>query len=263
MDKRSETTVSEFSNSIDKTLSVIDCIFQCESTFNTIQKKLNLPKATLHRILQSLEKYEYIEKTDPSGKYRLGLKFVYYGESVKSQQTLPTIAEGYLKKLALSTGESSSLTVLYQEHCMSLVMCHGEESALTSNLLPFPSLNCSASGKLFLSTRTDEELKAYFTNQTIRKLTLNTITTYKEFKEEQKKILEGGISFDDEENEYGLYCMSVPLYNHTGQINANIGITAPKSRLLIKNISDIENEVRKTGKIISDILTKTKCECPY
>ena len=263
MKREPEPATAEFSNSIDKTLSVIDCISRSESTFNTIQKELNLPKATLHRILQSLERYEYIEKLEPSGKYRLGIKFVFYGESVKAQQSMATIAEEYLKQLSLQTGEASSLTVLYQEHCMSLATCRGEDSALTSNLLPFPGLNCSASGKLFLSTRTEEELKAFFANQELQKLTPHTITTYQAIKQEQKKILESGISYDNEENEYGLYCMSVPLYNHTGPIHANIGITAPKSRLFMKNVSDIEAAVRAAAKAISEALTKAKCECPY
>jgi len=253
----------EFSNSIEKTIGVIECIFEKESTFIEIQKKLNLPKATLHRILQTLETYDLIEKVSPSDTYRLGLKFIYYSEAVKSRLSLPAVAEPYLKELAASIGESSSLTVFYQNRCLTLVTCSGEESALTSNLLPFPALNCSASGKLFLSTWDDEALKAYFESGELAKPTHKTITTFDDFKKEQKKILEKGISYDNEENEYGLYCMSVPLYNHTGQINANIGITAPKSRLFMKDIRRIESQVRQAADKISKILKKAKIECIY
>ena len=77
MEPKDKAKSTEFTNSIDKTLSVIDCIFEEESTFNDIQKKLSLPKATLHRILQSLEDHELIEKVIPGDSYRLGLKFIY------------------------------------------------------------------------------------------------------------------------------------------------------------------------------------------
>lgn len=253
----------EFSNSIDKTLSVIDCIFEEESTFIDIQKKLNLPKATLHRILQSLEKYELIEKIPPTDCYRLGLKFIYYSEAVKTRLSIPSIAQPFLQSLSSALGETTGLSVLYQNHCMSLVSFRGEESALTSNLLPFPTLNCSAAGKLFLSTWTDEELRQYFADSDLKKLTYNTITTYEEFKEEQVRILEEGLAYDDEENEYGLFCISVPLFNHTGQINANIGITAPKSRLFTQDVDAITLQLKDTAREISDVLIKTKCVCPY
>lgn len=258
-----DTKNKEFSNSIDKTLGVIDCIFEEEGTFIDIQKKLNLPKATLHRILQSLEKYELIEKIPSTDCYRLGLKFIYYSEAVKTRLSIPSIAQPYLQALASSIREATALSVLYEDHCMSLVSCRGEDSALTSNLLPFPTLNCSASGKLFLATRSDKELKEYFAGGNLKKLTYNTIVTYEAFKEEQAKILEKGLAYDDEENEYGLFCISAPLFNHTGQINANIGITAPKSRLFTQDVDAIISQLKDTAREISDILIKTKCVCPY
>ncbi len=258
-----DTKTKEFSNSIDKTLSVIDCIFEEESTFIDIQKKLNLPKATLHRILQSLEKYELIEKVPSTGCYRLGLKFIYYSEAVKTRLSIPSIAQPFLQSLASTIGEATGLSVLYQNHCLSLVSCRGEESALTSNLLPFPMLYCSAAGKLFLSTWPDEKLKQYFENPDLKKLTYNTIITYEDFKKEQVQILEKGLAYDDEENEYGLFCISVPLFNHTGQINANIGITAPKSRLFTQDVDAITTQLKDTAREISDVLIRTKCVCPY
>lgn len=259
----SDTKNKEFSNSIDKTLSVIDCIFEEEGTFIDIQKKLNLPKATLHRILQSLEKYGLIEKVAPTDHYRLGLKFIYYSEAVKTRLSIPSIAQPFLQSLSASIGESAGLTVLFQEHCLSLASCRGEESALTSNLLPFPTLNCCSAGKLFLSSWSDEQLTEYFSNAHLKKLTHNTIITYDDFKKEQAKILKNGFSCDDEENEYGLFCLSVPLFNHTGQINANIGITAPKSRLFTKDVDAIILQLKDTAREISYVLIKTKCVCPY
>lgn len=263
MEPKDKVKPAEFSNSIDKTLSVIDCIFEEEGTFNDIQKKLNLPKATLHRILQSLESHDLIEKVTPGDTYRLGLKFIYYSEMVKKRLSLPSLAEGFLKALASDIGENTSLTVLYQQHCMSLIQCSGEDSALTSNLLPFPALNTCSSGKLFLSRWDDSSLRSFFSKHDLAKPTHNTIVTFEDFKTEQKRILENGISYDDEENEYGLFCMSVPLYNHRGPINANIGITAPKSRLMMKDTESIEEKLRNTAKTISDILVKIKFESPF
>ena len=135
----------------------------------------------------------------------MGLKFIYYSELVKKRLSLPSLAEGYLKDLALETGENTALTVLYQQRLYVPDSVRGEDSALTSNLLPFPALNTCSSGKLFLSRWDDSALRSYFSKPDPAKPTHNTIVTFEDFKAEQKKILENKIAYDDEENEYGLF----------------------------------------------------------
>ncbi|MCI8609243.1 MAG: IclR family transcriptional regulator [Firmicutes bacterium] len=250
-------------NAIDKTISVIDFISEGDVTFTDIQQALELPKATLHRILQSLELYDYIIRNADTEKYRLGKKFIYYGEVVKSQTSIVTIAEGPIKALAEKIGEHVGLSAYYQNHTMTLFSQAGDSSTLTSTLIPFSPLNCSASGKCYLSYMDDDALQNYFTNGPWVKKTVNSICTFADFKAEQARILERGIAYDDEEYEYGLYCMSVPLFNHQGPIFSNVGISAPKARLFMKGADEIEQALRKCGDEISKILTEIRYQPEY
>lgn len=254
---------SEQFNSIDKTLSVIDYIFGHESTFIEIQKELNLPKATLHRILQSLEDHEYIEKDAITNKYYLGLKFIYYGEGLKARLSLTDIAKESLVALAETIGESISLCILHEGMSLSLLFYRGEESALTSHLVPFSPLNCCASGKLFLSNMSDSDVEAYFNSNAPLRKTARTIMTLEDFLEEKEKIINENVSYDDEEYEYGLFCMSVPLYSYNGRIDASIGITAPKGRLFLKDKNLIKNMLVKTADEISERLVKMKYDFEF
>ena len=250
-------------NAIEKTLSVIDFISNHETTFAEIQKSLCLPKATLHRILQALELHEFIKKDDLTDCYKLGLKFIYYGESVKANTDLPSIVSDYLESFSREIGESSCLSVLYQNMVLTLSSFEGDSSALTSRLVPFSPLNCSASGKIFLSNFSDNRLTEYFESNAPIQKTLNSICSYDEFIEEKRKIKEKGISYDDEEYEYGLFCMSVPLHNHLGPINATIGITGPKARIFMKDLSSIEQELKSISEEISGQLKKIKYLSEY
>ena len=83
-------------------------------------------------------------------------------------------------------------------------------------------------------------------------------TTYEEFLEEKKNIIESGVSRDNEEYEYGLYCMSVPLHNHLGPMDATLGVTGPKARIFMKGVDDIEARLKDIAAVISEKLIKIK-----
>ena len=82
--------------------------------------------------------------------------------------------------------------------------------------------------------------------------------TYEEFLEEKQKIIESGVSRDNEEYEYGLYCMSVPLHNHLGPMDATLGVTGPKARIIMKGVDDIEARLKDIAAVISEKLIKIK-----
>lgn len=251
-------------NSIDKMLNVIDCIFEGqEVSFIDINKKLNIPKATLHRILSSMEKMEYVEKNKITDKYSLGVKFVYYGETVKSNMTITKITESILKDLAKTIGETVNIGILKNNRVLNILSVKGEESALTSKLIPISPLNCSAIGKIFLAVKNDQELISYFADKHYEKRTFKSISSVEDFKKEQKKILDSGISFDDEEYEQGLFCIAAPLRNHNGMLPAAVSVTGPKVRMEMKNIELIQKKLNEKVAIINEILTKMKFELDY
>ena len=251
-------------NSNDKMLNVIDCIFEDrEISFIDITKKLNIPKSTLNRILSSLVKSEFIEKNQTNEKYRLGFKFIYYSETIKSKLSIVNITEGIIKDLAKSTGETVNLGILYNDYVLNILSVKGEESALTSILIPMSPLNCSATGKIFLAYKNDLEQKEYFKNNHYEKRTIKTICTFEDFKKEQNQILKTAISCDNEEYEYGLFCIASPLKNHTGIINAAISITGPKVRMEIKGIDYIKKELSEKVTLVNEILIKIKFNLTY
>ncbi len=59
--------------------------------------------------------------------------------------------------------------------------------------------------------------------------------------------------YDDEEYEYGLYCISMPLCYYE-EIIATVSVTGPKTRLEIKGIEMIEEELKSAVTAISDLI---------
>ena len=59
---------------VDKTFEIIEYMYERGGGIgiSQISKELNLPKATIYRILTTLRKWGYVEKTEELDKYMLG-----------------------------------------------------------------------------------------------------------------------------------------------------------------------------------------------
>ncbi|MFA7367720.1 MAG: IclR family transcriptional regulator [Bacilli bacterium] len=244
---------------LDRALSVIEYIFKNKDvSFSMILKDLKISKSTLFRILYTLESHNYIKKDKETGRYSLGTLFVFYGEEVKYGLTLIKICEDILSTLANKVGESVNLNILYKELVLNVLSVEGEKSVLTSRLIPISPLNCSATGKIFLARKNNLELMNYFASDAWEKRTMNSITTYEDFLKEKEKILKDEISYDNEEYEYGLLCLAMPLRNHKGLMDAVISITGPLTRIKMKGIDELSEELKNSVNTINNILIKTK-----
>lgn len=233
---------------IDKALEVINYMYENGPVgISQISQDLQLPKATIYRILFTLSKWSFVEKDNENGKYFLGKSFIKYGSKVKSDMDIVTIAAPYIDNLSKKVGESVNLGILYEKYVLTVYNAVGEDFYLVSKLIPISPLNCSAMGKLYLAYCTEEKVIEYFKSNKAESRTINSIVDLDEFLIEREKIRREGVSYDNEEYEYGLSCIGVPIINCENDIIATISISGPTSRLKHKGIDYLKkslNEVR-------------------
>ncbi|MCT4621835.1 MAG: IclR family transcriptional regulator [Marinisporobacter sp.] len=244
---------------VERGLQIMNQLFLAEDAMGVteISQKLDLPKATVYRILNTLQQKNFIKKDEKTDKYELGLIFIQYGEKVKSKLNLKTIAKPFMKNLAEAIGESVNLGIYHEGNVITIYSEEGESSVLVSKLIPVSPLYCSSMGKIFLSTMTKEKIKSYFDTNKIQERTMNTITKYEDFMKEREDILRDVLSYDNEEYEYGLTCIACPIKNKEENIIAALSISGPTSRLKFKEMDDLIKEIRKTVDAISEQIKKT------
>lgn len=242
---------------VERTIQIINELFSADKPkgASELSTDLGLPKVTVFRILNTLYLQGLVEK-NKEDKYSLGLVFIQYGEKVKSKIDLKTLAEPVLNELSRLTGETVNLGILSEEYVVTVFSAEGESSALVSRLIPLSPLNCSSMGKIFLSTMTEKDAKAYF-DKHLEKRTFNTITKYEDFVTEKEKFMKSKVSYDIEEYEYGLGCVAAPIYNSSDKTVAAISLSGPLSRLKIKGIQNMVDEIQKASKAISDMLKQS------
>ncbi|MBS7335044.1 MAG: IclR family transcriptional regulator [Eubacteriales bacterium] len=249
------------SNSINvilRTFKILETLFNSAEPMgiSAIAAELKLPKVSTFRILSTLCECGAIEK-DSDDRYRLGLMFVRYGERVRSDITIRSLAEPYLMKLRDITQETVNLSILYEGYVINIASFSGESFIITSRALPLSPLYCSSSGKIFLAHMDQGEIKDYFSVPRPKR-TVRTITTYDEFISERQSILSLGISYDREEYEYGLYCIGAPVMGSDKKPVATISITGPSSRMELKGFDWLSKQVADNANMLSRTLLEAQ-----
>ncbi|WP_432408353.1 IclR family transcriptional regulator [Wukongibacter sp. M2B1] len=245
---------------VDRAVLILEEIFSADEYIGVseIAQNLDLPKATVYRILNTLYRRNFVDKDNDTDKYKLGLSFIQYGEKVKSKLNIKTISEEFMERLSKNVGETVNLGISHDGNIINIFSIEGESSALVSKLIPISPLHCSSTGKILLSQMTEEEIENYFDSHEIQKRTINTIVNYKDFRKEKEEILKEKIAFDNEEYEYGLTCIASPIINMKGETVAALSVSGPTSRLKFKGIDYIIDELKKISNGISVRLKETQ-----
>lgn len=240
---------------IDRASELLDFIYKSEESvgISDIAKTLNFPKATVFRILTTFEKWGIVEKEKHSGKYKLGMVLIKYGAKVSSNLSLVEISKPIIDDLSDKIGESMSLSIEHQKYSLNIYRSKSDNTILTSKLIPISPLNCSSSGKIFLSTKSNEFLNDFFDSDACEKRTNNSIINFDSFNDEKTTIQSTGISYDNEEYEYSLFCISSPIY-YKENIIAAITVSGPKTRLELKGLQSLEAHLQSACKTISKLI---------
>lgn len=241
--------------SVDNTIQLIELLNEYGPMGITeLSKKMALGKSTVHRILSTLKKRNYVTQDVENEKYMLSLKWASIGASVLKRQGIIQIVHPYLIRLSEKYNETAYLSVLngYQMYFIDKVL---STNAIIMDMQIGSNINahCSASGKVLLSGQYKDDLSGYTQNVSFIKFTKNTVTDTETLKQELENIRRNGFSIDNEEYEVGLTCYAAPIKNNLGDVIAAISISGPSERMN-KNREELVNAVKTTAVEISNLL---------
>lgn len=217
-----------------------------------ISKELNLGKATVFRMLYTLEKKKYINKTKLA-KYSLAIKFANYGSIVLDRIDIVAIVKPYLEKLRDKYNETTHMAVLNDDYDIIFMAKELSNSSIQMNSRiggKMPAY-CTATGKVLLAQLDDKELGQAIKSFDFKKSTEAGVKNPEELFREIKKIRRNGYSEDLEESEAGLICFAAPIKEITGKCLSAISVSGPTGRMLknreilIKSVVDTAADISK------------------
>lgn len=234
--------------SLNKALRLLECFTEKEKEFGVTELSLRLDenKSTVFSILKTFESRGYIEQNPANGKYKLGIKLVTLGFMILEGMDLLEIVKPVLKELVNRFSETAYLAIWNENYPILVDKVEGTNSLRMSDPIGrhYP-LHCTAIGKLFLSSLSNEQIKKMIEIARLPKYTDNTIITYEDLMIEIERIREKGYAVNQSEEELGVLCIGTPIRNHEGKIIAAISISGAETRL---------NKERTKEEIISCLL---------
>lgn len=238
-------------SSLANSLQILDLLSKKESLgVAEISKALNLGRASVFRMLFTLEKYGYVNK-DAHAKYSLGIKFAHYGSLVVDRQSIVHIAQPVLRELRDTLLETTHLATLTSSGKLVFLSKHYSGSSLQmySRIGEERDAYNTASGKVILANIDPEKARHFATCYDYQKLTNNSITNAEQLMKELEQIHRAGYSVDREETELGLVCFSAPIFDHQGDCVAAISLSGPTIRMYSRQEEMIQAVVQAGNKI--------------
>jgi len=241
-------------SSLDNALQLIDLLSEKEDLgLAEITKSLNMSKASVFRMLYTLEKRAFVKKSDDA-KYDLGMKFVRYGTIVTERQNIVQKSRPYMQKLRDTFNETAHLAIITQSGKM--VFIYKEYSAssiqMTARVGTEKEAYCTATGKVLLAYLPSGEQESIAHAYDYQQYTPNTIMSPESLLEELARIREQGYSVDNEESEVGLTCLSAPILDYRGQCVAALSLSGPTARMVDRKAELVAALKDAAGKILAD-----------
>lgn len=209
---------------------------------------LAIPKPTVFRLCQRLERDGYLEREPGSRHFNIGPSLVRLGLVAIRGGRARLVRHAILQSLVDSIGETCNFTTLAGAEVLYLDRVE-TRWPLRLHLEPGSRvpIHCTASGKLFLA-----HMDAAHRNTILgsRKLTSNTpssITSRAELEKQLERIAAQDYSVDNEEFLQGLVAVAVPIRDEAGRVVAALACHAPVARLSVKKAVELLPKLRSAA----------------
>ncbi|SCC04539.1 transcriptional regulator, IclR family [Kosakonia oryzendophytica] len=214
-----------------------------------------LNKSTVHRLLQGLQSCGYVKPAPAAGSYRLTTKCIAIGQKALSSLNIIHVAAPHLEALNLAIGETINFSTREDDHAILIYKLEPTTGMLRTRAYigQHQELYCSAMGKIYMAFGQPEYVEQYWKShrEHIKPLTRYTIDKLDVMQQELKEIRAQKWAKDREENELGVSCLAVPVFDIYGRVPYAVSISLSTSRLELLGETRLLEALQNTAKEIS------------
>jgi IclR family KDG regulon transcriptional repressor len=233
---------------VGKALEVLDLVAEVGGPvrFSELQGKSNLPKATLYRLIRTLERQGMLSQDPESGTYSLGVRLVRLAHAAWRQSSLAPIAQVHLQRLNAELGETVHLAQLDGGQVLYVAKVGATRPVeMFSEAGKVGPAYCTGVGKAMLAWLSEPELQRALAMQSFHRFTPATITDPVALRDELGRIRVAGHAFDREEHEPGIICAAAPILTDSGRVLGAVSVTTSTDRRdlhwLEEHTADVKN----------------------
>lgn len=252
--------MSESIRAVDRALDILLCFTRQspELTMTQIADQVGIHKSTVHRLLGTLEKKRFVERDQPTGIYRPGLRLLQIASLALEHNDLRRLAAPFLHFLREHSLETVDLAVIEDSEVIYLDVFESPQrvklAAAVGMRLP---AYCTASGKSILAYLPEERIQHILAGGMPRH-TENTLVTREALFENLRLVRERGVAFSEQEYEEGINAIGAPILDRNHQPIASVAVAGPAYRLTQARMLEICPSVISTANSIAEELNQDR-----
>jgi IclR family acetate operon transcriptional repressor len=225
-----------------------------ELALSEICYRVDLPKTTVFRYLQTLCACGFVTHDSNTDLYRIGLRVWELGQSVHEPLRIRELALPAMRELRDQFNETVNLGVLDGPEVVYLEIIESRRSLrMQAQLGGRDPVYSTALGKAVLAFLPEEQWPGHLP-PTLAPRTDHTTTGLGRLRQQLMQTRERGFALDDEENEEGARCIAAPIFNHQRQATAAVSLSAPASRMTDRLLPKAAAAAVQTANAISERL---------
>jgi IclR family transcriptional regulator, acetate operon repressor len=223
-------------------------------SLQSLVEETNLPKPTVHRMLQQLEAAGLLLRESDGRHYGTGTRLRRLAENLLLNDSHYGARHAVLRRLVEEVGESCNITSLSGSEVVYLDRV--ETAAPLRFYLRAGSrvpVHCSASGKVMLAHMTTAQRRRLLANEPFEKFTAKTKTDFASLEAEIQMVKKQGYALDDEEFLPGLVCLAVLVPRPDAASNLCIAVQAPVMRVSLEKALQWLPNLQRAAAALSQI----------
>lgn len=236
-----------------RAVAILDLVSASGGTLTAadITRQLDLPKSTAHGQLNVLTELGLLVKT-AEGIYRPGPHLMHWADGFLSQMDFVTLFRNYFASDSELDGYTITLTVLDRDEVV-YISCRNTDQPLGHSFrigkrLPAPF---TATGKVLLSERADDELTALFSQRFPPPMTPTSVRSLDALNAELAAIRTRGFSIDNGQIHEAMTCVGAAIYDHTGNAVAGIATSFLSSDARSDMTTILGEKIRQAAGVLS------------
>jgi IclR family KDG regulon transcriptional repressor len=216
---------------------------------SVLAQSSGMSKASVLRILRTLQANDYVTKTDDA-IYRIGWKLFILAQGRSEAQDLRETVRPFFEKLSDVSSETSHLALLSRDEVVYIDKIEGRQRVrVTTEIGRRVPLYAVASGKAILAYQDEAFVKKIMKNA--RAFTDNTIVSLPKILEDIEGTRRRGYSIAKGEMTNDVGSIGAPLIRADGKVEAAVSIVFPLAGNSDERIATLGGLVSETAKEIS------------
>jgi IclR family KDG regulon transcriptional repressor len=219
---------------VDRALTILKVFRTCgpELTAAEIGTLVGLSPPTTFRMLSTLEAHGFVKQDAATRRYRLGVICLELGSQFLRACQPRSAALSVMTRLQASFGETVHLGRLDGDQIIFVEKLPGLHpiGLMASYVGARAPAHSTALGKAMLAYLPESQLAELLPFRWLPPRTERTIVDLEVLKAELTLVRERRYAIDNQENEVGVKCVAVPIFDHKG-IAAALSISGPIERM--------------------------------